>query len=46
MSKVLYIIMNDIHPGQNHSGPTVRSLEVLKEIKNEHDKVNGEARCK
>jgi len=40
MSKVLYIIMNDIHPGQNHSGPTVRSLEVLKEIKNEHDKVD------
>ncbi|MGG0744649.1 glycosyltransferase [Priestia megaterium] len=40
MSKVLYIIMNDIYPGQNHSGPTVRSLEVLKEIKNKHDKVD------
>ncbi|MFP7733895.1 glycosyltransferase [Priestia aryabhattai] len=32
MSKVLYIIMNDIHPGENHSGPTVRSLEILKEM--------------
>ncbi|MED4635285.1 glycosyltransferase [Peribacillus frigoritolerans] len=40
MSKILFVIMSDILPGKNFSGPTVRSLEMLKEFRYKHETVD------
>ncbi|MFP7412676.1 glycosyltransferase [Priestia filamentosa] len=40
MSKILYIVMSDIDLKNNNSGPTVRSLEILKQLKALHRDVD------